>query len=330
MSTTVSPSLPAAADDLTAHAHVVSLPMVTRFRGIQRREAVLLQGPEGWSEFSPFLEYDDTEAAAWLRAAVDFGWREQPEPHRSRIPVNATVPAMPADEVEGFLTRYPGCRTVKVKVAEPSQGLEDDVARVSAVRQASGNARIRVDANGGWSVEEAVQAITALAPLGLEYVEQPCASVAELAAGRERVGNLAPIAADESIRKSSDPYAVARAHAADVMILKAQPLGGIRAAARIAAEVGLPAVVSSAIETSVGLGMGAWLAATLPELPYDCGLGTAALLGADITGEPLLPRDGAIPVRRVVPEPGLLTEHAATPERRTWWLARLRRCAALL
>ncbi|HEU0257455.1 MAG TPA: o-succinylbenzoate synthase [Microbacteriaceae bacterium] len=321
--------VPSAAD-LVSRAHVVSLPMVTRFRGITTREALLLEGPVGWSEFSPFVEYDDREAAVWLRAAIDFGWRQQPRPQRERVPVNATVPALPAAEVAALLSRYPGCRSVKVKVAEPGQSLDDDVARVEAVRREAGQSRIRVDANGRWGVAEAVRAITALSPYGLEYVEQPCATVAELAAVRERVRGLAPIAADESIRKTSDPYAVAREGAADVIIVKAQPQGGVHQALATIAQVGLPAVVSSAIDTSVGLAMGAWLAAALPRLEHDCGLGTAALLGADVTHLPLVPEDGSIPVRRVTPDAALLEEHQASPERRDWWLDRLRRCAALL
>ncbi|MCX7520684.1 o-succinylbenzoate synthase [Microbacterium sp. STN6] len=323
--------LPSSAE-LLAAARVVSLPMVTRFRGIRTREAVLLEGPEGWSEFSPFVEYGDAEAATWLRAAIDFGWRPQPAPQRTEIPVNATVPALPASEVAALLTRYPGCRTAKVKVAEPGQGLADDVARVRAVREAMGPAgRIRVDANGLWNVDEAEHAIHALAECDLEYVEQPCASVAELAEIRRRVKHMGvPIAADESVRKAADPLEVARAGAADILVIKAQPLGGIRAALEIIASAGLPAVVSSAIDTSVGLAMGARLAACMPELEYDCGLATAALLAADITDERMLPVAGTVPVHRVAPSPALLEQHAADADRRAWWLARLERCYGLL
>jgi O-succinylbenzoate synthase len=313
-------------------ARVVSLPMANRFRGIEVREAMLLRGPEGWTEFSPFVEYDDEEASAWLAAAIDFGWVPQPTPLRASVRVNATLPAVSADKVAAILDRFPGCRTVKVKVAEPGQSLADDVARVAAVREYLGpEGRIRVDANGLWNVDEAEHAIHALNPYDLEYVEQPCATVEELADIRKRVKYMGvPIAADESVRKAADPLAVARAKAANILVIKAQPLGGNAAALRIVAEAGLPAVVSSALETSVGLSMGLHLAASIPELEYDCGLGTAALLGADVVDEPLLPVGGSIPVRRVEPSPALLETHAASPERTDWWLDRLTRCYALL
>ncbi|MEO8908237.1 MAG: o-succinylbenzoate synthase [Microbacteriaceae bacterium] len=315
--------------DLLGTARVVSLPLTTRFRGITVREALLVEGPAGWSEFSPFLEYADAEAAAWLAATIDFGWAPTAAtPLRERIPVNATVPAVPAADVPAVLARFPGCRTAKVKVADPGQSLADDVARVHAARDALGpDGRIRIDANGAWNVDEAEHAIHALAVFDLEYVEQPCASIDELVEFRRRTKYMGvPIAADESVRKASDPLAVARARAADLIVIKAQPLGGIRTALRIVAEAGLPAIVSSALDTSVGLSMGAYLAAELPELDYDCGLGTAALLAADVTAEPLLPENGSIPVRRVIPDAALLTRHAADSERRDWWLARLERC----
>ncbi len=309
--------------------------MTTRFRGITVREALLLEGPAGWTEFSPFVEYNDAEAANWLRAALDFGWRdpELPAGAPGRIRVNATLPAVGPGEVDDVLRRFPGCRTVKVKVAEPGQSVADDVARVSLVREFLGpGGRLRVDANGGWNVDEAEHAIHALAEFDLEYVEQPCASVDELAQIRKRVKYMGiPIAADESVRKAEDPIAVARAKAADILIIKAQPLGGIEHALGIIAEAGLPVVVSSAIDTSVGLSMGAYLAASIPDgLSYDCGLGTAALLAADVTDAPLLPSDGTIDVRRITPSPELLERYAATPERTEWWLGRLTRTHALL
>jgi O-succinylbenzoate synthase len=319
-------------DDLSATARVVALPMVTRFRGITTREALLVEGPNGWSEFSPFVEYDDEESAAWLAATIDFGWGRMPELVRSSIRVNATVPAVAAHDVAAVLARFPGCRTAKVKVADPGQSLDDDVERVRAVREILGpEGRIRVDANALWNVDEAEHAIHALAAFDLEYVEQPCATVDELADIRKRTKYMGvPIAADESVRKASDPLAVARAGAADVLIIKAQPLGGITAALQIVTDAGLPVVVSSALDTSIGLSMGAHLAAAIPDLEYDCGLGTAALLGADVTGEPLLPVDGAVPVRRVEPDGALLDRYAADAERRDWWLERLTRCQRLL
>ncbi len=318
--------------DLRSTARVVSLPLVTRFRGVDRREALLLEGPQGWTEFSPFLEYDDPESAVWLAAAIDFGWRVQPTALRTSVPVNATVPAVAASEVAGVLARFDGCRTAKVKVAERGQTLADDIARVRAVRAAMGpEGRVRLDANGGWNVDEAEHAVHALAEFDLEYLEQPCASVAELAELRERIADWdIPIAADESVRKASDPLAVARAGAADLLVVKAQPLGGIRRTLALVADARLPAVVSSALDTSIGLSMGAALAAALPELPYDCGLGTASLLAADVTRAPLRPDGGALPVGRIVPDAALLERHAASTERRDWWLARLERCYRLL
>lgn len=318
--------------DVLATARVVALPLATRFRGIRTREAVVFEGPEGWTEFSPFTEYGDAEAATWLAAALEFGWHPTPAPVRSRVAVNATVPAVPASEVEGVLARYDGCRTAKVKVAESGQVLADDVARVRAVRGAMGpEGRVRIDANGGWNVDEAERAVHALAEFDLEYIEQPCAEVEELAELRERIGYLdIPVAADESVRKASDPLRVARAGAADLLVIKAQPLGGVRAALAIVAEAGLPAVVSSALDTSVGLSMGLALASALPELEFDCGLGTAALFTADVVPAPLRPRDGALTPTRVSPTTASLDRVEAAEDRCDWWLQRLTRCYRLL
>ncbi|MFF2050687.1 o-succinylbenzoate synthase [Leifsonia sp. NPDC058194] len=318
--------------DVLMTARVVSVPMTSRFRGITVREAVLFEGPEGWTEFSPFVEYADEEAAAWLHAAIDFGWRPAPAPLRTRVPVNATVPAVPAAEVDAVLDRYPGARTAKVKVAEPGQALADDVARVRAVRERLGpEGRIRVDANTLWNVDEAEHAIHALAPFDLEYVEQPCATVEELAEIRRRTAYMGiPIAADESVRKTDDPLAVARAGAADLLVVKAQPLGGIHSALRIVAEAGLPVVVSSAIDTSIGIAMGAHLAAAIPELEYDCGLGTVAMFVQDVAIEPLLPVDGFIPVVRPRVDESRAAAMDAPADRRDWWLERIRRCYRII
>jgi len=321
--------LPALAD-LLGSARVVSLPMHTRFRGVDTREALLFEGPEGWAEFSPFVEYDDAEAATWLAAAVDFAWSSQPAPLRDRVRVNATIPAIDAAAVAGVLARFAGCRTAKVKVAEPGQTLADDIARVRAVREAMGpEGRIRVDANGLWNVDEAEHAVHALNEFDLEYVEQPCATVPELAELRARVKYMGiPVAADEGIRKSSDPLAVAREKAADLLVIKAQPLGGITHALQIVTAAGLPVVVSSALDTAVGLSQGAALAAALPRLDYDCGLGTASLFLDDVAD--LRPVDGSIPAARVTPDDAALTRLAAADDRRDWWLERLERCYAVL
>jgi len=315
-------------NELLDTAHVVSLPMTSRFRGLDQREALLFRGPQGWSEFSPFAEYEDAEAAMWLLAAIDYAWNEQPPIVRDHIRVNATVPAVPAELVEAVLERFHGCRTAKVKVAESAQTLDEDIARVAEVRRAMGPAgRIRIDANGAWTVDEAERAIHALAEFDLEYVEQPCATIAELGELRTRIKYMGiPVAADESVRKAADPLAVAHAGAADLLVIKAQPLGGVSRALSIVNQAGLPAVVSSALETSVGLAMGAHLAAAIEPLDYDCGLGTASLLAADVTASPLRARDGQLEVGRVDADEALLTRWAASAERTSWWRDRLTRC----
>jgi len=301
---------------------VFSIPLRTRFRGIDLREGMLLRGPAGWGEFSPFLEYDMVVAHRWLAAAREAAEQGWPAPRRDRVPVNVTVPAVAPEQVARIVRDSGGCRTAKVKVAQRGQSLADDIARVEAVRDAMGPAgRVRVDANGAWSVDEAVRAIRALQRHDLEYVEQPCASLAELADLRRRVD--VPLAADESVRNAEDPLKVAGLVAADIVVLKVQPLGGVRAALRVAEACGLPVVVSSALETSVGIAAGVALAAALPELPYACGLATGQLLLADVVTDPLVVVDGQLPVRRPSPDPAALDAVAATPERAAWWQARL-------
>src|SRR5690242_3378980 len=280
--------------------------MTTRFRGITVREGALIEGAAGWGEWSPFLEYPPEVAEPWLRCAEEAAAGDWPAPVRDVVPVNATVPVV-SPQVAHDLVLRSGCATAKVKVADPGADLADDLARVEAVRDALGPAgRIRVDANGAWSVDEAVVALRALerAAGGLEYAEQPCASVEDLAAVRRRVD--VPIAADESIRRTEDPYRVRDLEAADVAVLKVQPLGGVRACLRIAEDIGLPVVVSSALETSVGLAAGVALAAALPRLDHACGLATRALLTADVTTPELVPVEGALLVGAPVVAPSLV------------------------
>ncbi len=303
--------------------HVFRIALRTRFRGTTVREGVLLQGAAGWGEFSPFPEYPPAVAVPWLRAAVEAAEEGWPPAVRDAVPVNVTIPAV--DPVTAHrLAREGGCRTAKVKVAEPGQSLDDDVARVEAVHDALGaGGRVRVDANGGWDVDTAEGAIRALdrAAGELEYVEQPCATVEELAAVRRRVD--VPIAADESIRRAADPYLVRSLAAADIAVLKVQPLGGVRACLQIAEDIGLPVVVSSALETSVGIAAGVALAAALPELPFACGLATVQLLTADVATRPLLPVDGALPVTRPEVDQDRLTSLTAPADRVEVWRERL-------
>ena len=311
--------------ELQDSADVVSIPLRTRFRGVDHREAMILHGPTGDAEFAPFLEYDAAESAHWLAAAIEAGWGSWPAPVRTSIPVNATVPAVNASEVAGVLARYDGCTTAKVKVAERGQSLDDDVARVAEVRSILGpTGKIRVDANGGWSLDDAVWALTALSGFELEYAEQPCATVEELASLRIALVNNGVdlrVAADESIRKATDPLLVARLGAADIAVVKVAPLGGVQAALDIALEAGLPTVVSSALDTSVGIAAGVALAAALPDIEFACGLGTVELLSGDVTSSPLVPQAGSIDVRR--PSADRLSSLRATPERESWWRERL-------
>ncbi|MPZ93904.1 MAG: o-succinylbenzoate synthase [Propionibacteriales bacterium] len=300
--------------------------MRTRFRGITVREGMLLEGAAGWGEFSPFWDYDGPTSLPWLRAAMeaaDVGW---PDPVRDLVPVNCTVPAVGPGRAAEIVRASGGCTTAKVKVAERGQRLADDLARVEAVRDAIGrDGRVRIDVNGAWTVDQAVEAVRAMRSFDLEYVEQPCATVEELAEVRRRID--VPVAADESIRRADDPLRVVALDAADIAVLKVQPLGGVRACLRIADQIGLPVVVSSALESSVGIAAGVALAAALPELPYACGLATVSMLEQDVVDEPLLPIDGMLPVRRPAPGAGLARADVITRAR---WEQRLAAVRALI
>ena len=306
-----------------------ALPLRNRFRGITLREGLLVRGPVGWAEWSPFAEYTRPEIDAWWRATWEAAHVGFPAPVRDRVPVNVTVPAVDADVAHRIVSAS-GCRTAKVKVAEPGQDAGADLARVEAVRDALGpDGRIRVDANGAWDVDIAERRLAGLARYELEYAEQPCASVPELADLRRRFarrGLDVPIAADESIRRSGDPERVVAESAADIVVLKVQPLGGVRRCLELAEKLGLPVVVSSALESSVGLAAGLALAAALPELPYACGLNTATMFTTDVTKAPLVARDGEIEVRPVAVDG--LGDWRAGADRTEAWLARLGGLAA--
>ena len=307
---------------------IYALPLRNRFRGIAVREGMLFEGPAGWAEWSPFAEYDDRTCVAWLRAAREAAYDGWPAAVRDSVPVNCTVPAVGPQRAAEIVAAS-GCATAKVKVAERGQSLADDLDRVEAVRSALGpSGRIRVDANGAWSVDEAVTALRSLARFSLEYAEQPCASVEELAQVRRRAA--VPVAADESIRRAADPYRVRDLDAADVAVLKVQPLGGVRACLGIAERIGLPVVVSSALETSVGIAAGVALAAALPELSYACGLATVSMFTADVVAEPLVPVKGRLPVVRPAPDPALLAAARADDAVVARWQERLGRVEKLL
>lgn len=306
---------------------VVRLGLRVPFRRLRAREVLLWRGPLGWAEFAPFVEYDDRQAVAWLRAMRAAGERTWPEPRRASVPVNATVPAVPAERVSDVLALFAGCTTAKVKVAEAGQTEADDLDRLAAVRDALGpSGRVRIDVNGAWNLDVARRRLPGYdaAAGGLEYVEQPCAAADDLARLRRAID--VPVAADESIRLGADPRAAAEA--VDVVIVKVAPLGGVQAALDLVSLLDRPVVVSSALDSSVGLAAGVALAAALPDLPYACGLGTAALLADDVSDNPLVPHAGSVAVRPVEVSEQRLAELAVADDRARWWVDRLERVVA--
>ncbi|QDY65969.1 O-succinylbenzoate synthase [Glutamicibacter halophytocola] len=315
--------------DLLAHSYVVRLPMRVKFRGITQREALLIEGPEGWGEFSAFVEYAPAEASRWLSAGIEAAYQPFPEPLRTTIPVNATLPAVAASEVGAVLEKYDAPHTIKIKVAEQGQGLEQDLARVAEARRLYPQAALRVDANMGWDIGQAVHALKALSEFDLQYAEQPVPGITGLAEVREQLrtaGIDLKIAADEAVRKHTDPLEVSRLGAADLMVIKAQPLGGIQAVLDIAQQAELDVVVSSALDTSVGLSQAAALASALPALPYACGLSTGTLFADDVCTEPLLATAGYLPVQRIDADPRKLKQLRPEQQRVDWWLRRVEQC----
>lgn len=335
-------------DDILDRAHVVALPMAVKFRGVTTREALLIDGPAGWGEFAPFLEYGAQESAPWLAAGLEAAYEGFPELVRDTVEVNGTIPAVDAAQVPDVMNRYPGVRTWKVKVAEPGQTLEDDIARVNAVREyaqehnPSLSPIIRVDANGGWSVEEAIAAAKEMMPL--DYMEQPCSTTEELAQVRSQLmrnGLFVRVAADESIRKAQDPFKVADLQAADVAIVKPAPLGGVRKTLEIARQLRerhMDITVASALDTAVGMNMGLATVAALPiiyddedidVLPAAAGLATGSLFIEDVAVPHKLV-DGALPAAPVAADLDRVVALAAPSERRDWWFNRARECYSLL
>lgn len=350
--------IPELITDLVPNFHVLKLPMVTRFRSITEREVMLFEGPDGWAEFSPFTEYGAAESSRWLQAALEFAGllpgaadagsagldsagSSSGEAVARSVTVNATLPACATSEVESILARYGPVGTVKAKVAEHGiASLPDDLERLREFRRLFPTTVLRLDANAGYGLPEALAACAEFAAFDLQYFEQPVAGVEDMARLREQLsGRGLPVvlAADESIRKAEDPLRVAELGAAEVVIVKVQPLGGITAARSVLEACGLPAVVSSALESSVGLAAGAQLAATLPRTQLSrellgehpaCGLGTGRLLAEDVVNPDLSlsPGDGQIPVRRIVPDPQRLERLAVEPGRFDWWSTRLHEC----
>ena len=310
-------------DQLLGSMQVVALPLKSKFRGITVREVALFQGPAGWGEFAPFLEYDDTESSTWLLSAIDAATNPVPMAHRGFIKVNATLPALnSAKEIEELLQSFAGCDTVKIKVGENSG---EDIVRVARVRALLPKAKLRLDVNGGWSVEQALinlyEIYEEVGPL--EYVEQPCATLEELRQLKEKLVVEIKVAGDEVIRKADDPFAINLQGAVDILMLKVAPLGGITRAREIGAHHKLPMLVSSALDSAVGISYGLQLAASLPSLDYACGLATGQLLSADIAELPL--KNGELAVHSVSPDANLLAKYAVPVERLTWWKERTKR-----
>ena len=322
-------------NDLVATAKVVSIPLRTKFRGLTERELLVFEGPNGWSEWAAFTEYQDEEAATWLAAAIEWGFDEVPEPVRKQVPVNAILPSVPKNEIAKVLGRAGKFSTVKVKVADPKQSLADDLERILEVKNLFPDAKLRLDANGGYSVDQALELMTQVESnsLELEFFEQPVATIAELAELKVEIakrGAIVKVAADESVRKSSDPLAVELAGAADLLVLKSAPLGGVRNALEIANSSKLEICASSAMQSSIGLAAELHFAACLPNLNFDAGLGTGHLFGGDLSADRLIPVDGFIEVRRPEINTSALDILKAEDHRYDWWIARLERCSRIL
>ena len=305
-------------NEILASLQVLSLPTRTNFRSVTKREVALFLGPNGWGEFSPFLEYEAEEASYWLGAGIEAAFSQLPLTQRDEIEINATLPSVDNKiDVENILNWYPGAKVVKIKVGGE---LNLDIARIENALAVNPKFKIRLDVNGGWSVKEAIHAVAQLVErFGIEtfeYIEQPVATVEEL---RELQLPI-PVVGDEVIRKAQDPFAIDLNGAVDILMLKVSPLGGIQRAKAIAAHHKLPVVVSSALESAVGIAHGLKLAASLPELKYACGLGTGKLLANDVADLPIV--DGRMKVTTVEPS-GMLNLQAA-PERRAWWENRIR------
>ena len=298
---------------------VVALPTTTNFRGVTVREVALIHGESGWGEFSPFLEYDDAESAPWLACAIEAATQPKPQLYRSEVAVNGTIPALnDREELERVVNSFPGVTTFKVKVGSNTS---EDIARINVLRSLRPNAKLRIDANGLLSVEQAVSLLQLVGDI--EYIEQPCATVEELRELKKRVD--VKIVGDELLRKAKDPFAIDLSGAVDYLMLKVQPLGGIKRAHQLARHHKLPVVVSSALESAVGINYGLTLAASFEDMNFDCGLGTGSLLAKNVAQLPIV--DGKIQISDVVPN---LEGLDVSADRYEWWKNRIMRTAELL
>ena len=298
---------------------VIALPMKTKFRGITVREVALIKGPHGWGEFSPFLEYDDAESAPWLASAIEAATTPKPKLYRTSVAINGTIPALnePAD-LKRVVDSFPGVTSFKVKVGND---LAEDLARVNVIRNLQPQAKIRIDVNGLWSVDQAETFLNAAGEI--EYVEQPCATIEELRELKSRTS--VKIVGDEVLRKAADPFAIDFTGAIDYLMLKVQPLGGIKRAHALAEHHNLPVVVSSALESAIGINYGLTLAASFETMNFNCGLGTGSLLAADVAQLPIV--DGKIEITEFEPQ---LAGLDVASDRFEWWKNRIMRTAELL
>jgi O-succinylbenzoate synthase len=304
--------------ELFSTMRVVALPTKTNFRGINLREVALFRGEYGWGEFSPFLEYGYKESAPWLMCAIEAATKPRPKLYRNSVRVNGTIPALnEPKEIEQIVDSFPGVQTFKVKVGD---NLPEDIARLAKVRALAPKAKLRIDVNGNWDVATAVTNLRAIFEnIGpLEYVEQPCATIAELSALKDKLKLDIPIAGDEVLRKSADPFTVDLRGAIDILALKVQPLGGIARAHNLAEHHKLPIIISSALESAVGINYGLQLAASFADLNFDCGLGTGSLLNADVAHLPIV--NGEIAISEVSPD---FEPYLVAPDRHKWWQDRV-------
>ncbi len=312
----------------TLELYPVRIPMRHRFRHVDHREAVLIRGPNGWGEFSPFPDYPPQVTTRWLAAALELACTDLPEPRRATVPVNVTIPAVKPDDASKLVTES-AATTAKVKIGDPGDDEQADFGRVAAVRDAIGpHGSVRVDVNAVWDVDTAAQRLSSLSEFDLQYAEQPVSTVEDMVELRKRVD--VPLAADELVRQSPHPLQVIEAGGADVLVIKVQPMGGVARVLDLAGRAEIPVVISSAVETSVGMYGGLLAAALLPELPYACGLGTVSLLQGDPTGEPLIASGGELEVRRPEPDFELLEQWRPERTRAAEMLRRVRAAAEVL